>query len=638
MNSTAKFRAGVLISLQAAVLVLILLFCDVKYEVSDDFVMELIASGAFQGTPDGHLMFCSVLWGKLLNLLYEVSSGISWYFWAQIGVSFLALCGFSCYLAETMSLPEGVLISGLMGAFFARDLYLLPQFTKTAAAAIASGGCLFVWGLFRKKGKGYVLLGGALVVLGCLIRHNGIYIAGVYLLLYVLLETGSLVRKKPADLRKRMRKIYLRGALLLVLVYGLRWCNNMAYECREDYRYYMDYSYARAYLVDYPLPEYETCEEELSEIGISRTDYELIVSWCFADREVFSLEKMKEVLSVVEKYRPVVCETFWEVVLRFLGRGILWYPGTCCCVLLGILSLGVFRKRFWAAVAAGAVTVGMMLYFIQAGHAVYRVEFGCLFSAAVMMVFALPGETDKERKTEGKGAAAAGQEGRWGRTPVTGQAAGCGFMTGEKKAGRWWLYLLAVGIIASQVGGYLPDRSYESLSDEEYRDYVDSTFYFSWDYDKEKYTKSVNKREIRPHFLQEVREHPENLYLLDFNTTIQTLYYDFSPFESLEKGALGNMVYLGGVTVNHPVIRETLAKWKIEDALPGLLKENVYFVSNTTSEQVLAYLREYYDKGASMKLWKTVDGYEIWKYEASGKGEVTGNAGALSADGQVVRK
>lgn len=589
MNSTVKFRTGVLIALQAAVLVLLLTFCDVKYEVSDDFVMELIASGAFQGTPDEHLMFCSVLWGKLLNLLYGISSGISWYFWAQIGVSFLCFCGISFYLANTMPLGAGIAISGFLDAFFAGDLYLLPQFTKTAAAAIAVGGCLFIWGLFREKGRLCVLMGGTLVVLGCLIRHNGIYIAGGYLLLYVLFETGCLIRKRPEGLGKRLAGIYGRGALLLLLVFGLRWYNHMAYQCQEDYRYYMDYSYARAYLVDYPMPDYETCAEELSEIGISRTDYELIVSWCFGDRKVFSLEKMREVLSVVEKHRPVVYESFKEVVLRFLGRGILWYPGTWCCVLLGILCGCLSRKRFWIPVAAGAVTVGLMLYFIRVGHAVYRVEFGYLFSAALLELFVLK-EPEAKR-------------------------------TASKHPGRGWAYLLVGVMVVGQALRYLPDRSYESLSDEEYRDYVDSTFYFSWDYDQEKYTKSVNNREIRPHFLRVVQEHPENLYLLDFNTTIQTLYYDFSPFESLEKGVFGNMVYLGGVTVNHPVIQETLAKWRIEDALPGLLKENVYFVSNTTSAQVLQYLREHYDKGATVKLWKTIDGYEIWKYEASNGSE-----------------
>lgn len=114
-----------------------------------------------------------------------------------------------------------------------------------------------------------------------------------------------------------------------------------------------------------------------------------------------------------------------------------------------------------------------------------------------------------------------------------------------------------------------------------------------------------------------MREHPENLYLLDFNTTIQSLYYEFSPFESLPKGSLSNMIYLGGVTVNHPVIREALAKWDVENELPSLLKENIYFVSNTTSELVLKYLQEHYDANATMTLYKVLDGYEIWSYHPS---------------------
>ena len=62
-----------LLSLQIVFTIMILLFCDIKYEVSDDFIMSLIASGAFNGSPSPYIMFSNVLYGALLTGLYQLA-------------------------------------------------------------------------------------------------------------------------------------------------------------------------------------------------------------------------------------------------------------------------------------------------------------------------------------------------------------------------------------------------------------------------------------------------------------------------------------------------------------------------------------------------------------------------------------
>lgn len=42
-------------------LLLVLSFCDLKYEVSDDFVMASILSGAYGDTPNPHIIFVNIL-------------------------------------------------------------------------------------------------------------------------------------------------------------------------------------------------------------------------------------------------------------------------------------------------------------------------------------------------------------------------------------------------------------------------------------------------------------------------------------------------------------------------------------------------------------------------------------------------
>jgi hypothetical protein len=62
-------------------------------------------------------------------------------------------------------------------------------------------------------------------------------------------------------------------------------------------------------------------------------------------------------------------------------------------------------------------------------------------------------------------------------------------------------------------------------------------------------------------------------------------------------------------------VDRALAEWGLEEALPGLLKENVYLVSNNTQDQILAYLQSQYQSSAVMKMIGEYDGYRIWQYD-----------------------
>ena len=74
----------VLAAAQAVLLLCILLFCSIKYEVSDDFIMEMVVSGAYTGHPDAHMMFSNIFIGWLFVPLYSLFPAISWYFWLQM--------------------------------------------------------------------------------------------------------------------------------------------------------------------------------------------------------------------------------------------------------------------------------------------------------------------------------------------------------------------------------------------------------------------------------------------------------------------------------------------------------------------------------------------------------------------------
>lgn len=148
------------------------------------------------------------------------------------------------------------------------------------------------------------------------------------------------------------------------------------------------------------------------------------------------------------------------------------------------------------------------------------------------------------------------------------------------------------------------------------------TFEDSWSFGAEKYSAMAGLRTMRPAFLEYIRSHPENLYLMDFSTTIQNYYFDFPPMEPLSPGFFGNTLYLGGVTVNHPAIDRALARWGLQEPLPGLLKDHVYLVTNRNQDLVLAYLRTFYAPDTCMEKVGEYDGYWIWSYtRPSGEGD-----------------
>ena len=65
-----NFNRALLINLFA--LGLVLLCCDLKYEVSDDFVMSTIVSGAYGKGRNPHLIFSNIFLGYILLPFYQL--------------------------------------------------------------------------------------------------------------------------------------------------------------------------------------------------------------------------------------------------------------------------------------------------------------------------------------------------------------------------------------------------------------------------------------------------------------------------------------------------------------------------------------------------------------------------------------
>ena len=61
------------------------------YAIADDVIMRDIASGAFTGTPDGHLFFVQYALGRTISSLYRINGRADWYGFFMAGAVFFSL-------------------------------------------------------------------------------------------------------------------------------------------------------------------------------------------------------------------------------------------------------------------------------------------------------------------------------------------------------------------------------------------------------------------------------------------------------------------------------------------------------------------------------------------------------------------
>lgn len=568
----------VLAAAQVVLLLCILFFCSIKYEVSDDFIMEMVVSGAYTGHPDAHMMFSNIFIGWLLVPLYSLFPTISWYFWLQMLLCFLSFLALTYVLVQKLRLGTAVLTVVWITAFAARDLYILPQFTKTAIVASMCGCLLFVWALFAQRGWKCWLPGAALVFFGAMVRDKAFFIAAAFAGVLVLYHTIACLKQKGMTVKQILCKVCIPGAGMLAAVFLFGAVNSLAYTQDPNYAEYRTFTKLRSQILDYTWCDYEDLCDELTAIGVSENDYQMILHWDFADQVVFSTEKMQQVLDIVNAHRVNLRPSIREALSMIRSRQ-LYYPLTLCCVLLGLFCAAANPKKFWVPAVLALMVLGFLVYFYRLGRWVYRVEFGFLFCAAVLIAYFCEPFFKRSKATEALLCAAALLVGGW------------------------------------QGINYLPDNTAPIEDAVAYRAYIDSTFYYSASYSPEKYTKSVILGKIRPNFLAKVNETPENLYILDFGTAIQTLYYDFSVFKSSRACFPKNVLFLSGVTQSHPSVQDYIESLGFENTLAALPSKNVYYVSNTSSEtRILTYFQEHGSPNVQVDNIETLDDYVVWKY------------------------
>ena len=244
------------------------------YTIADDIIMRDIASGAFTGTPDGHLIFVRYVLGFLLSCCYRLVQTVDWYGFLMAGVVFLALAavlyrGFS----EDRSLRWKAVYAGTaMGVFGCAMIFHAAQFEWTVSAAAAGASALYLYATAREESRGKQTAEGIfiwlLLFLTYFIREN------VFMMVlpgFGITFLWKFVHRKEKsfcfDFKKLILPAAVFGSLALAAV-----AEHQAYQ-GEGWREFQAFQSARADVYDYyGVPSYEAAPEIFDAMGVDALD------------------------------------------------------------------------------------------------------------------------------------------------------------------------------------------------------------------------------------------------------------------------------------------------------------------------------------------------------------------------------
>ena len=119
-----------------------ILVFDVKYEVSDDYIIDAVLSGAYGNGYDPDLLFGNIILGYFLVFLYKLIPTVSFYFILLITLGFISVTSIVFLLFKRNINAITVCLAIVFICYFTDDLYVLIQFTKVAAASGIAGGLI----------------------------------------------------------------------------------------------------------------------------------------------------------------------------------------------------------------------------------------------------------------------------------------------------------------------------------------------------------------------------------------------------------------------------------------------------------------------------------------------------------------
>jgi hypothetical protein len=323
---------------------------SVQYQTNDDVAMNLYAAGkGLAQPPSEFLLFQHFLIGLALKFLYTFLPAFPWY--GTLTYLYLLVSGLTVGYAISRLNPRLSAVGLWLVTFvlFYLRVIVSPQFT-ICAGYLAIAGTLLLFGAAVKpyptrKGNLYALtIASALLILAGLIRISSLVLvlvlmSPIYGYALVSHVAGTFRRLAPT-----LCCVFLISALL-------QWRQQVYYEHSSGWEQFYRYNNVRADFIDRrKIGWNKSTEPFFQQIGWSRNDLAMLVSWFYLDPRVYSLQN----LLFMSKHTSLSprSEVAWPKLLFDLRRCFLSYPGIAILALFVLLLINGIGITRWFSLLA----------------------------------------------------------------------------------------------------------------------------------------------------------------------------------------------------------------------------------------------------------------------------------------------
>ena len=360
----------------------------------DDYLLNFIANGSYGWKYSENLVYIRTSVGYLLKGLYHLTGAVNWY---AVLLLLVILCSFAVFYdilwLRTRSAAALLLTASLN--FLAVPVF----FTYTAAAffSACAGFLLLEDGLFHSpdsNNTGTVELTAGIVFFyfGFALRKDTIvpelalcFPIAMYSFLHTIRGYSPKVQKREGrhSVRHPFHRI-LPALLAGILLFGGDAVIQSKSYGSDTWRFFSSFNEARTSVVDYNRLSYDLHKTELENAGLSATDYDMLCSWKFADKKVFTIDGMtaagklaRHSFSLPERVADA------RQNLQSTNLWIFRLPAAAWVFLL-FLNFARRRKRILRPALLSGLTL-LMWYLLCVALLLYRMRFVTRVAAPLMM-------------------------------------------------------------------------------------------------------------------------------------------------------------------------------------------------------------------------------------------------------------
>lgn len=511
---------------------------------SDDAQMRAIASGAFTGHTDGHLVFMKYVLGVFISSLYNVFPEYNCY-----GIFFFGLIAgvmvlYCTYFLEERSYFQAILFAAL---FIIIIIPLILELNFTYSAVIVGSLALFyqiIDNYNSKKSKVIFVL--SLWLCYC-IRYEVFFMMLPFLLLDVVYKAILHTSDRKVFI-KELAKPYLCVLILLLLTVIVE---KTAYSS-EEWRKFIEYNNNRTQVIDYSdWPGYTENQDMYLKYGIDENKYELLDYSRLSISGVDMESLMNDVVKVLKQEKTTqaiknnLITACYQMYNGFFGKeyslvNIIIVALLSACLVFGLINNNS-KYYIWKIILSYIGYLLMWFALVYAGRPIFRV---CMSLQLVVFVFLCGELTCIQRNT---------------------------VIMKEKKRLIEWFGVVLVGIVLFNTLNVANDKT------------VDNKKVLS------------NQRELSDY----CKEYKNYVYF------VHGSQYAFDRNNSLKNIAINsNIIYPGGWITNSPLFMEQMQINNVTDVFEDLLKKNnVYYIDNNDKalEKIIAYYNDAYQNDVKYK-------------------------------------